>query len=151
MSLGEFILGGGGLFAAALTLLQIAPIKINPWTWIARSIGNSINHDIKEGMMSEIRSIDEKVREIQEHQKEYERKKEAEKMDACRARILRFGDECRQNIRHSKEFFDQILCDITVYEHYCKEHKEYENSKAVLTIEKIKKIYNKCDEEDSFL
>lgn len=151
MELGELFLGGSGLIALLLTLLQVAPIRINPWTWLARAIGNSINYDIKEGMMSEIRAIDDKVRDIQKHQIEYEKKKEVEKMDACRSRILRFGDECRQDVRHSKEFFDQILIDITTYENYCHDHKEYKNSKAVLTIENIKRIYSECVDKDSFL
>ena len=30
----------------ALTVLQVAPIKINPWTWIARAIGRAINAEV---------------------------------------------------------------------------------------------------------
>ncbi|MDO4650960.1 MAG: hypothetical protein Q4B26_20170, partial [Eubacteriales bacterium] len=100
---------------------------------------------------SEIKSLNVKVDQINDRQIAYETQTNEDKMDACRSRILRFGDECRRDMKHSREFFDQILEDITRYERYCDVHPEYENSKAVLTIEKIKKIYNKCDEDDSFL
>ena len=37
--------GGGGLFLL-LTLVQIAPVKINPWSAIARWVGKAINGDV---------------------------------------------------------------------------------------------------------
>lgn len=69
----------------------------------------------------------------------------------CRYRILRFNDEILHDCKHSKEHFDQILDDITQYEKYCEEHSEYENNKAVLAIENIKRIYQKCSNESLFL
>ena len=32
---------GGGLFLL-LTLVELAPIKVNPWSWIAKSIGKAM-------------------------------------------------------------------------------------------------------------
>ena len=41
------ILGGGAAIAVALaTLFQIAPIKINPWTSLAKAIGREINAEV---------------------------------------------------------------------------------------------------------
>ena len=31
-----------------LTFVQITPIKINPWSWLAEKFGNAINKDMKE-------------------------------------------------------------------------------------------------------
>ena len=42
----QIALGGGGVILILMTLLQITPIKINPWSWIARSIGRAINRDV---------------------------------------------------------------------------------------------------------
>lgn len=42
-----------------------------------------------------------------------------------RYRILRFDDEIRHKIRHSKEHFDQILEDIDKYEKYCRENPDF--------------------------
>lgn len=69
----------------------------------------------------------------------------------CRYRILRFNDEILHDQQHTKEHFDQILDDVTRYEKFCREHPEYENNKAVLAIENIKRIYKKCTDESSFL
>lgn len=68
-----------------------------------------------------------------------------------RYRILRFDDEIRHDEKHTKEHFDQILEDITKYEKYCKGNPDFENNKASLAIENIKKVYQKCTEEGSFL
>ena len=36
MELKEILMGGGGGLFALLTILQISPIKINPWSALAR-------------------------------------------------------------------------------------------------------------------
>lgn len=69
----------------------------------------------------------------------------------CRYRILRFNDEILHDQRHTKEHFDQILDDVTRYEKFCKDHPEYENNKAILAIENIKRVYTKCTDENTFL
>ena len=40
------IASGGGIAFVVLTLVQIAPVKLNPWTWLARAIGRAINGDV---------------------------------------------------------------------------------------------------------
>ena len=69
----------------------------------------------------------------------------------CRYRILRFNDEILHEQKHTKEHFDQILDDVTRYEKFCAEHPEYENNKAVLAIENIKRVYQNCSNDNSFL
>ena len=68
-----------------------------------------------------------------------------------RIRVLIMSDEIRRGVLHSKEYFDQVLEDVTKYRHYCKAHPEFENSKAVLAIENIEKVYAKCLDQDDFL
>ena len=68
-----------------------------------------------------------------------------------RYRILRFNDEVKQEVNHTEEHFNQILEDITKYEKYCKENPDFENNKASLAIDNIKKVYKKCTEEGTFL
>lgn len=69
----------------------------------------------------------------------------------CRYRILRFNDEILHEEKHSKEHFDQILEDISRYERFCNTHPEYENNKAVLAVKNIKRVYQTCSENNSFL
>ncbi len=42
MSIQELLLKGGGIVFALLTLVQITPIKVNPWSAIARAIGKAL-------------------------------------------------------------------------------------------------------------
>lgn len=69
----------------------------------------------------------------------------------CRYRIFRFNDEILHDQKHTKEHFDQILEDITRYERYCDGHPEYENNKAVMAIGNIKRVYQKCADDNAFL
>ena len=69
----------------------------------------------------------------------------------ARNHILRFGDEIKNKVRHSEEYFNQILDDITKYEKYCNEHKDFQNARTVQTTEIIKRVYKKCYEENDFL
>ena len=46
MTLKDLLLGGSGGLFALLTILQISPIKINPWSALARSIGRALNKDV---------------------------------------------------------------------------------------------------------
>ena len=48
MNLLEFFKSGSGLLLVLLTLVQIAPIKVNPWSAIFKAIGKSINELLRE-------------------------------------------------------------------------------------------------------
>lgn len=140
LSLGSLLGGGGAVILIFLTLIQISPIKVNPWTWIARKIGRAVTGEA----LNRLDTLEKNIKEIKEKNEEHEATK-------CRSNILRFGDEIRHGTRHSKEHFDQILLDISFYEHYCDTHKDYENNIALMTIEKIKDTYRECMNKDSFL
>lgn len=131
--------GAVGLIAL-LSLVQIAPIEINPWSFIARSIGKAMNREIIEKVDKVQRSLDEHIIANEERD-----------VKQCRLRVLRFNDEIIQGQKHTREHFNEILDDITEYEHYCDDHPDYENSKAVLAIENVKRIYRQCEEDNSFL
>lgn len=76
-----------------------------------------------------------------------------EQKDAEDARnhILRFGDEIKNKVRHSEEYFNQILDDITKYEQYCETHKDFKNARTVATVQIINEVYQKCLKEKDFL
>ena len=69
----------------------------------------------------------------------------------ARRRILRFNDELLRKVDHSKEYFDDILSDVDTYEEYCEHHHGFQNGKAVMAIENIRRCYRLCVEEDKFL
>lgn len=131
--------GSGGLLIL-LTIVEITPIKINPWSWIARGIGRLINSEV----LTEVSELRQDVKKNKDDDDE-------QWASLSRSHILRFGDELLHGMSHSKEHFDQILIDISKYEQYCDEHPEYRNNIANETIKQIKKTYRKCLEENKFL
>lgn len=136
MTIKEILLSGGGALLVLMTLVQIAPVKLNPWSWF----GNQINKDLlaqMKTMKTEIDTIRDENREI--HAKD------------CRVRILRFADEIYMEQPHSQEHFKQILGDITHYEKYCDSHPEFENQIAVAAIQQIKETYSNRLRKHDFL
>ena len=143
MSIGEIrttLLCGGGGMLVLMTLVQIIPIKINPWSWIAKRIGRAINSEVLE-----------KINKNNETVERFKAETAEQWASLRRTHILRFGDEILHGVIHSKEHFDQILVDISKYESYCKDNPEYLNSIANATIEQIKRTYQKYLEDNSFL
>ena len=69
----------------------------------------------------------------------------------ARIRILKFSDEVRHNVLHSKESFDQVNSDIDTYRQYCEEHPEYKNNRAVMAIKNIECVYADCLKNRNFL
>jgi hypothetical protein len=78
-------------------------------------------------------------------------KAEENDIKTIRLRILRFDDELRLNIRHSREYFDNILDDISDYQKYCKSHPDFKNEKVNHAIAHIGEAYDKCHAENDFL
>jgi hypothetical protein len=125
---------------AGASLLQISPIRIDPWTWLGKRLGRALNGEVLD-----------KLEKLENRMDKMERQGEQDKMASARIRILRFGDECTRGLSHSEEHFNQVLDDITAYERYCNAHPEYKNAKAVLTIARIKEIYTARLENGDFL
>lgn len=128
------------LIVFVLTFIQVIPIKLNPWSAIARWVGKAINKEV-------IDKVDKLTNDVQKNKKDSDEKW----MSAKRKDILRFGDEIRHKENHSKEHFDQVLIDISDYELYCNTHPEFMNNVASATIALIKETYSKCLKNNNFL
>lgn len=89
----------------AFTLIQISPIKINPWTWIAGLLKKWLLGDVLDKLDSlEHDFIDERAR-------------------TKRWNILNFANSCRRGDFHSKEEWEHCLDELYLYEKHCEEHK----------------------------
>lgn len=124
MSIRDIITSGGGALFAVSVLVQIAPVKINPWSWIARAIGRAMGIEAIEKKLDAHITMDDR-----------------RNADGHRARILRFNNELLQNRPHTKEEFIETLSEIDDYEKYCVDHPEYPNNRATLAIENIRRTY----------
>lgn len=119
------------LMAALATVIEISPLKINPWTAIAKAIGRAINADVLTELKQTREKLDEHIRVDDERN-----------ADLRRTHILHFNNELIREIPHTKEDFIEILSDIDVYEAYCREHPDYKNNRAKHAIANIGRAYD---------
>ena len=154
MTLKELLgLGSGGL-ALVLTLIQISKIEINPWSWLAKTIGRAINaevlNELKE-VKSELEEVKTELAATQEKFAEHIKIDDDRDADAHRKRILQFNEELIRNLRHTEENFIEILSDIDFYKKYCSAHKDYQNGRAVHAIANIERVYDARLRKGDFL
>lgn len=140
MTIEEIISYGGGTLLFLMTIIQIAPVKINPWSAIAKAVGKAINADV-------LRELDTVKKDLADHVKA----NEARNADEHRARIFRFNNELLRDISHTKEEFIDVLADIDFYERYCRDHKDYKNNRAVHAIANISRSYDERLRRHDFL
>lgn len=133
MNVKNILVDGGGLILLVMTLVEIAPVKVDPWSWLAKTIGKAVNADITAKLEAHIAMDDKRA------------------ADAHRARILHFNNELLRDIPHTKEEFIEVLAEIDAYEKYCREHPDYPNNRAVLAIENIREIYKERLKKHDFL
>ena len=136
-----------GVLIILTGMIKIPKIELNIWNWFFRFIGNAINGEIRE----QLKALDTKINNIQTEVQQMQKEEELERVRDSRQRILRFNDDILCGKKRSKEHFDEILLDITTYEHYCNTHKDYENDKAILAIETVREVYKECLRTHDFL
>lgn len=140
MTVEEMLMGGSGLLVLLLSIIQIAPIKLNPWSAIARAIGNAINADL-------LKKLSKTESMLQEHM-EMDDKRNA---DMHRWRILDFNNELLQDVPHTRGDFIDILAEIDEYEDFCKNHPDYKNNRATHAIGNIGRVYDDRLKKHDFL
>ena len=147
MSLYEFFAGGGISLFVLATVIQFAPIKINPWSAIAKAIGRAINAEVLKELEDMKKNQKDTWNKLESHI-ETDDKRDA---DLHRARILQFNTELLRDIKHTREDFIEALAEIDEYESYCDEHPRYENNRATHAISNIKRVYDERLEKHDFL
>lgn len=140
MSIQEILLGGGGVLLFVMSVVQIAPIEIKPWSAIARAFGRAINAEVLRDLKTVKQDLTDHIRIDGERD-----------ADEHRARILRFNNELLRDIPHTKEEFIDALADIDFYDRYCRDHENYKNNRAVHAIANISRVYDDRLREHDFL
>lgn len=107
--------------------------------------------DIRKELSGAIEGLNDKMDAMGKSLADIRKESQETQATTCRYRILRFDDEIRHDEHHSKEHFDQILDDITGYELYCEDHPDYKNNRAVMAIGNIKRVYQQCCTDGTFL
>lgn len=140
------------IIVLVLSLIQITPIKINPWNWLIKGIRSVFGiKEINEKLGKVETQIEENQKETNAKIGELEDRVNEGQAIQSRVRILRMGDELRLKVPKSRDSFDQVMDDITRYNAYCRAHPEFPNDKTVLTAKVIEEKYQECLKENSFL
>ena len=85
--LDEILLGGGLGAVALLTLIQIAPVKVDPWSAIAKALGRAINGEV-------LKEVTDTKSQLEKHI-----------LTDSRSKILGFNRELLQHQKHTREDF----------------------------------------------
>lgn len=129
--------------AAWLTLLsiviEVAPIKINPWTKLLKGIGNRMNADI-------LKRLDE----VETQLKKQDDKIDNNEKDRIRYEILDFARACRKHEQHTKEEFDHIFEQYDKYEVILAK-LEQPNGKVTQAMRFLSSVYQEILETDGFV
>lgn len=136
-----------------LSVVQIAPIKINPWSFIMKALGHALNKNVCQAitdlgqkfgkLQDEVEALSKQVDEIKVSDEEY-------RAIEARIRILNFCNNLMADFHYTKDAFDQIIGDIDMYEAYTVQHPLFKNNQTVSTIKYIKSYYQKMLENHSF-
>ena len=142
----------GGAVVALLSIVQISPIKINPWSplirffkWLLRRLGRAANQDVldKLGEVTHAQQEAQKQLDLLETRVDNHITIDDERdADMHRARILQFNTELLREKKHTEEDFNEILYNIKCYERYCEDHPKYPNNRAVHAIANINRVYD---------
>ena len=138
MTLKEILAGSGGVVVVILTLLQIAPIKINPWTALIRWLGRALNSEVLKEL-ADVRSTQQvTAKKLDDHIAA----DDVRHANRLRERIWQFNNELLRNIPHTREDFIEILAVIDAYNSYCRTHEDYQNNRAIHAIKNIERVYD---------
>lgn len=93
-------------------------------------------HDKTKEVLEAIQKVDERVGNMEEM---------LDERDAVLARthILRFRDDLYNNQKHTSEYFEQTLDDISTYNRFCDEHPKFANGRTEAAAEFIKEEYQR--------
>ena len=140
MSISELLASGGGLLFLLFSLVEIAPVKWNPWSALAKALGRAVNADLLKELSATKAALEKHIQIDDERN-----------ADGHRAKILAFNTELLRGIDHTREDFIEVLAEIDQYESYCRSHPDYKNNRAKYAIANIGRVYNDRLKKHDFL
>lgn len=115
-----------------VTLIQIAPIRIDPWStllgWIRAALIGELESDVKELK----KDFDE------------------EKVNSKRWNILDFANSCRNGRLHTREEWQHVISQLKEYE-VITDQKGIENGVIEEEAKYLRKLYAERNEKNDFL
>ncbi len=127
-------------------VIQISPIKCNPWTALLGWIGRIITRDV----MQEVEGIKAGLADVRRQQKQQQLEQDKNEMDRIRSEVLDFANSCRNKRRHTKEEFDHIF-DLNDKYKALLEKNGQQNGRFEEAFAYVCTLYRKCMDENDFL
>ena len=156
------------IFLSTIGIEFIPKFHFKPWSALLRWIGNNLNNKLNNKIDTKVDALDEKMgkkdgeiskkideinskvdslnKALQKHISESEIKS----LQDTRRDILDFCNACMNGRRHTKEQFDFIISECDNYERYV-EANDIKNGVIEAAIKEIRRLYDKCIQEHSFL
>lgn len=135
LTLGDILLW----LSAFSVVVDISPIKLNPWKYLLSKIGDCLNKNTNE----KIENLDHKISSVNSELKSHIEEDQIDNIKSCRLRIIRFSNELSSGHEYNKEYYENIMDDIDTYERYCQDHPKFPNNKASMSILNIKEHYKR--------
>ena len=128
----DFVTSPSVVILGAITLFEVVPIKINPWSALFKWIGKTINGDLRE--------------ELIELKTDFEKKK----TEDMRWEILNFANTCRREQKHSKDEWRHVMNRLADYEEYT-EQKGITNGVIEEDAHFLRELYHERNIKNDFL
>lgn len=127
-------------------IIQITPIKLNPWSKLFKWLGNAINGEVKESinnMNTTIGSMNTKITNMESEMR-------ANEKDRIRWEVLDFANSCHNGVNHSK---DEFLHIITLNDKYKELLKLTKDNNGVFDAEYqyVYDLFQQKQKDNSFL
>ena len=97
MNLKELFWSGGGMVLVLLSLIEVSPIKINPWSRLAKIIGHALNAEVLEQQKQTQKKLEEHIQVDDERN-----------ANLLRTQILRFNDELIDDKHHTRSILSRF-------------------------------------------
>lgn len=135
-----------GIVFALSMIIQVTPIKINPWSTIGRQLKTFFVSDI----LQEIKEMKEDIKNTEEKLDKHIRENNEETARKWRHDILEFSNQEINHKRHTKEQWDDVLPSCKEYELFC-ERNNIINEKATKAIKDLNRRYELHMANEDFL
>lgn len=133
-------------FLMSIGIEIIPKIKWKPWSTLLEWIGSKINART----IAKVDELSLKVEDLQNELKKHITDSEDKSLQDIRRDILNFCNSCMNGRRHTKEEFEFVLKQCDEYEFYIEKNK-IKNGVISAAIREIRRLNDKCIQENSFL
>ena len=96
----DIITNPGIIILGIVSIIQITPININPWSWIRKKLSDLIYGEVR----SDIQAVKEELTEV--------------KVQNWRWNVLDFSNSCKNGRRHTLDEWKHTIAQLAEYEKY---------------------------------